>query len=85
MEKVYELIKTEYGYTLINGSEKLVMNMTKKSNSPTPFYLKRVYPSQDYLTGLFYDKHKRVFSGKTKDNQRVTVRLCFSTANVTIN
>jgi hypothetical protein len=83
--KTYELITTTHGYILTNGIEKLVMNISKKAGSAVPYYLKKVEPIQEYLTGLFYDKKKNEYYGKTADGTRVKVQLGLSTANVFIN
>lgn len=85
MQQTYELQTTTHGYILTNGLEKLVMNMSKKANSVVPYYLKKVEPIEEYLTGLFYDKKNNQYYGKTADGTRVKVQLGLSTANVFIN
>lgn len=71
----YELHTTNYGYIIMNGNEKYVMNRTKKAFSKVDFYLKKVHPTSEYISGLFYNSKKKEYKGKTRDNRIVKVYL----------
>lgn len=67
--------ENSYGYVLSNESEKYVLNKTKYPNSKAPFYLKQVAPQERYLSGMFYDKRKNMFVGKTTEGERINLIL----------
>lgn len=74
MRKIYNVIPNNFGYILTDGNEKFVLYNSKKS-SGAPHYLKRVTPSEKYLSGMFYDKRTNQFRGKTLQNEKIVVKF----------
>jgi len=75
MEKTFNIVETSYGYTLTNGSQKLVMNKSKIQGAAAKYFLKEVEPFENYITGLFYNKLKKNYRGKTVDGKFIFVRI----------
>lgn len=81
MEKLYKVIKNDYGMVLISGAEKFVLNISKMATG-ADFYLKQVEPVQKYVTGLFYNKKKMFYRGKAMNGNNVFVRVNGSCAYI---
>lgn len=83
MKKYYNLEKTKSGYKLIDGNEVLIMNVSKYSN--VPYYLKRLSPDVEYITGLFYDKKSNIYKGRDMQKNRIKLSLGVQYAIMYIN
>lgn len=80
---VFKLLETKNGYILSDGVKKFVLNKSKwQKQGYSDYYLKQVEPTQEYISGLFYNKRKSLYQGKTKDGQRVIVKLGLNTAEI---
>lgn len=81
---IYHLNQTPNGYELTSGKEKYLMLLSKRPNTPTPYYLRQIEPQSNYISGLFYNKKKQEYKGKDINNNRIIVRLGISTAELLI-
>lgn len=84
-ELQYSIHNTKFGYMLQSSFEKLVMNKSKRDNDQVPYYLKRVEPDQEYITGLFWDPKKQEYHGKDRQGRKLTVRLGLTSAIIIVN
>lgn len=75
---------TNYGYILSNESAKYVFNRTKKDNSKVDYYLKQVKPNEMYISGMYYDKNRKQYNGKTIDGKRIYLKIDGSLCNLEI-
>lgn len=89
MLKSYSVNENNFGYLLVNNSDandKIVLYRSKPgSNSVVDYYAKQVEPEESYLSGMFYDKRKQLFTGKLKDSRRLNIKIRNATAFVEIN
>lgn len=67
--------ETKFGYILYSSSEKYVFNRSKISNSKVDYYLKQVSPTEIYISGMFYDKQKNIYKGKTKNGTKINLSI----------
>jgi hypothetical protein len=84
MKTILDINRNQFGYLLIGINEKYVMYQTKHNSEIVPYYLKRVFPETSYITGLFYNKKRNEYRGKTVDGQKVIVKLGMSSAELNI-
>ena len=57
---MYQVEKTNFGYTLTNGSEVYVLNKTKNNDAnSSSYYFKQVAPISKYICGVFKERGKR--------------------------
>lgn len=73
-QRAYTVEENSFGYMLSSGAEKLVLYRSK-IHAAADWYLKQVEPMENYLSGLFYDKRRRLFRGKTRDGFTIFVRI----------
>jgi len=73
-QRAYDVQENNYGYMLSSGTEKLVLYRSK-IHAAADWYLKQVEPTANFISGLFYDKRKCLFRGKTKDGFNIFVRI----------
>lgn len=73
-QKYYDVETNSFGFVLQSGSEKLVLYRSKILACAN-WYLKQVEPTANFITGLFYDKRKRLYRGKTRDGFNIFVRI----------
>lgn len=78
MNQYYNAEPTPYGFILSNTDEKYVLNRSKIFEDDYHFYLKRVEPTQQFISGMFRKKNKYV--GKSANNSKVTVILFANSA-----
>lgn len=73
-QRTYDVQENSFGYMLTSGAEKLVLYHSKTA-ALADWYLKQVEPMENYLSGLFYDKRRCLFKGKTRDGFTIFVRI----------
>lgn len=73
-QRTYDVQENNFGYVLSSGNEKLVLYRSK-IRATADWYLKQVEPIESFITGLFYDKRKKFFRGKTRDGFTIFVRI----------
>ena len=83
MKKYYSVENTKTGYKLIDGNEVILMNVSKYPN--IDYYLKRVAPEVQAITGLFYNKRKNIYRGKDTNNNTVILSLGIQYATIETN
>lgn len=79
-----DVVQTAFGYILTDGQLKYVCNKSKYDNSKIPYYLKQVSPSEQYITGLFYDAKHDIYTGKDTDSHRIRLHLGTNSAKLDI-
>ena len=80
---MYQVEKTNFGYTLTNGSEVYVLNKTKNNDAnSSSYYFKQVAPISKYICGVFKERGKRAFKGKHYNLFRVYIDIVGGTANI---
>lgn len=87
MIKNYSVNENRFGYLLINlvdVNDKMVLYESKNINSIASHYLKQVEPIEEFFSGMFYDKKKLKYSGRTKAGQRITIKINSNIANLQI-
>ena len=78
MIKIYDIEENNYGYILTNyeKTEKLILYKSKiDGNNYSPYYLKKVTPTKNYISGMFYEKKQNKYNGKTKDGIKITITI----------
>ena len=80
-QRTYDVQENSFGYMLVSGAEKLVLYHSK-IHAAAEWYLKQVEPIENYISGLFFDKRRRLFSGKTRDGYQIHVRIIGATGVV---
>lgn len=70
-----DIERTQYGFLLRGGSDIYLMNKSTVNALATPYYLKRVEPTKEYITGLFYKRARNEYVGKAQNGQKVKLRL----------
>lgn len=78
MNHYYNVEQTAYGFILSNANEKFVLNRSKIFEDDYHFYLKRVEPTQQFISGMFRKKNRYV--GKTTENSKVVVTMFANSA-----
>lgn len=73
-QRTYDVETNSFGFVLHSGSEKLVLYRSKIVACAS-WYLKQVEPTANFISGLFYDKRRRLFRGKTRDGFTIFVRI----------
>jgi hypothetical protein len=74
--RYYEVEKNSFGYLLTNATkeEKFVLYESKNGRG-APYYLKKVAPTELYVSGMFLDSKNMLFKGRTVQGIVVTVRI----------
>jgi hypothetical protein len=80
----FNVYRNRFGYLLINGSTKYVMNISKSNTSYTKYYLKLVEPIEQYITGLFYKKQYDFYQGKDMSNRIIRVKIKDDSATIEV-
>jgi hypothetical protein len=78
MNKIYNVEENYNGYLLIgiNDTKKFILYKSKfNSTKNAPYFLKQIAPQENYISGMFIDKKKNLFNGKTKEGIKVEVKL----------
>lgn len=81
MIRFLDIIENNFGYILSDSFGKFVLYKSKFQGKAS-HYLKQVKPSENYISGMFYDKDTNQFRGKTKDNKKVVVTLIGGSAKL---
>lgn len=73
MQKYFNYIETAHGFTLNDETDKYVLNRSKIYQNDYQFYLKKVEPTENFVSGLFRKKNKYV--GRTMQGRKVEIAL----------
>jgi hypothetical protein len=82
MIEYFNIEVTPQGYTLRNSNFTFVFNRSKYNN--WQYYLKKVEPTQEHISGMFRVKKLNRFTGKTMEGKRVELVLMETQAIIKI-
>jgi len=85
VQDLFEISETEKGFILKNERSKYIMFRSGGLNRNIPYYLKRVIPDNQYITGLFYKKKYDLYVGKDMTGNKVSVKIVAKTATIRIS
>lgn len=82
--KVFQVVQNKYGFVLLDSSknEKFVLYRSKNASGRSPFYLKRVEPTEHFISGMYYTERSNIYNGRTTQGVIIKVRIVGDVAEV---